>query len=98
MNKFIKIYTIAFIVFLLISISAKLSPAFAKKIFVKDEREKELKYQYEVLKDDEKYKRDRKILDLTPSGYMTVDEYEKMSEYKDKYNMDLSFPKIHPYY
>lgn len=94
MNKFIKIYTIAFIVFLLISISAKLSPAFAKKFFVKDEREKELKYQYEVLKDDEKYKRDRKILDLTPSGYMTVDEYEKMSEYKDKYNMDLSFPKI----
>ncbi len=60
----------------------------------KDTRSRELKYQYEVLKEDEKYKMEGKILNLTPSGYMTVEEYEKMSEYKDKSNIEFDIPKI----
>lgn len=35
-----------------------------------------------------------KILNLTPSGYMTVEEYENLSEYKDKNNLQLDIPKI----
>ncbi len=72
-------------------------PAFAafKNPFNKDDaRSREIKYQYEVLKDDEKNRMESKILNRTPSGYMTVDEYESLSEYKDKYNMEFSIPKI----
>ena len=54
----------------------------------------EIKYQYGVLKQDAKYDRDRKILNLQPSGYMTLDEYEKRSEYKDKSTLDYTVPKI----
>jgi len=54
----------------------------------------EIKYQYNVLKQDAKYNRDHKILNMHPSGYMTVDEYEKKSEYKDKSTLDYSIPKI----
>lgn len=59
----------------------------------KDTRARELKYQYEVLKEDEKDKMEGKILNLTPSGYMTVDEYEKMSEYKDRANLEIEIPR-----
>lgn len=68
--------------------------AYGKKLFTQDERSKELKYKYEVWKADEKDKKDSKVLNLRPSGYMTVDEYEKMSEYKDKSNIDFNIPKI----
>lgn len=60
----------------------------------KDTRARELKYQYEVLKEDEKDKMEGKILNLTPSGYMTVDEYEKMSEYKDRSSMEFDIPQV----
>lgn len=60
----------------------------------KDTRARELKYQYEVLKEDEKNKMESEILNLTPSGYMTVEEYEKMSEYKDRSTLDIDIPKI----
>lgn len=59
-----------------------------------DTRAKELKYQYEVLKQDEKIKMQNNIFNLVPSGYMTVDQYEAMSEYKDKSNMQLGIPKF----
>ena len=67
---------------------------YAKNPFEKDTRAKELKYQYQVLKDDEKYKMEGKILNLAPSGYMTVEEYENLSEYKDKNNLQIDIPKI----
>lgn len=60
----------------------------------KDTRSRELKYQYEVLKEDEKNKMEGKILNLTPSGYMTVDEYEKMSEYKDRSTLEIDAPHV----
>lgn len=59
-----------------------------------DTRAKELKYQYEVLKSDEVKKMEGKILNRTPSGYMTVDEYEALSEYKDKDSLEFDIPKI----
>lgn len=60
----------------------------------KDTRSKELKYQYEVLKQDEKSKMEGKIFNLVPSGYMTVEEYEALSEYKDKSNIQPDIPKF----
>ncbi len=59
-----------------------------------DTRAREMKHQYEVLKKDEKYKMEKRIFDLHPSGYMTVDQYEKMSEYKDKSTVDYNVPNI----
>lgn len=82
---------------LVICVVFAVRPAFAafKNPFNKDDaRSREIKYQYEVLKDDEKNRMESKILNRTPSGYMTVDEYESLSEYKDKYNMEFSIPKI----
>lgn len=60
----------------------------------KDARSEELKYQYEVLKDDEKYRMDKRILNRTPSGFMTVDEYEALSQYKDKDELEFDIPKF----
>lgn len=62
--------------------------------FVKDTRSRELKYQYEVLKDDEKDRMNKRLLELNPSGYMTVDEYEALSEYKDKSTTEIAVPKV----
>lgn len=59
-----------------------------------DTRAKEIKYQYEVLKADEEKNIEGKILNRTPSGYMTVEEYEALSEYKDRSTQTFTVPKI----
>lgn len=59
-----------------------------------DTRGRDIKYQYEVLKADEIKKMEAKILNRTPSGYMTVDEYEVLSEYKDKSSKEFDIPKV----
>ena len=60
----------------------------------KDYRAKEIQYVYEVQKDDLKYKRDKRLLGREDSGYMTVEEYEKRSEYKDPSTFEVQTPKI----
>ena len=45
-----------------------------------DIRSKNLRYKYDRLKEQEKYKKEGKILNLTPTGYMTVEEYEELSK------------------
>lgn len=78
-------------------------PTFANKVSdsisapfkrVNDTRAREIKYQYGVLKEDEIKKTESKILNRTPSGYMTVEEYEALSEYKDKNTKVFAVPKI----
>ncbi len=68
--------------------------AFTNPFGKEDYKSQEIKYQYGVLKDDLKYKRDNKILNRTPSGYMTVEEYERASEYKEKSELEIDIPKI----
>ena len=69
--------------------------AFALEIPNKqDMRSKNLRYKYDRLKEQEKYKKEGKILNLTPSGYMTVDEYEELSKYQDKSKKELDIPKV----
>ena len=83
-----------FTVFLVLFCTGKILSAEASIFKKDDERSRELKYQYQVLKDDEKEKLEGKIFNIQPSGYMTVDEYEALSEYKDKANMQIDIPKI----
>lgn len=59
-----------------------------------DIRSKNLRYKYDRLKEQEKYKKEGKILKLTPSGYMTVEEYEELSKYQDKSKKELDIPKV----
>lgn len=69
--------------------------AFALEIPNKqDIRSKNLRYKYDRLKEQEKYKKEGKILNLTPSGYMTVEEYEELSKYQDKSKRELDIPKV----
>ncbi len=60
----------------------------------KDYKSQEIKYEYQVKKQELEYKKDKKILNREPSGYMTVEEYERQSEYRDKTTMEFDVPKI----
>lgn len=70
------------------------SNVFASNPFKKDWKSKEIKYKYQVQKDDLEYKRDNRLINRIPSGYMTVDEYERQSEFKDKTTIKYDIPKI----
>ncbi len=78
-------------VFLLLNVFLSFNQAQAAN---SDIRARELKHQYQVLKNDAKKEKDSKIYNLIPSGYMTVDEYESISEYKDKSNLQIDIPKF----
>lgn len=60
----------------------------------KDMKAKELRYKYDRLKDQEEYKKEGKILNLVPSGYMTTEEYEEISKYQDKSTKEIDIPKV----
>ena len=60
----------------------------------KEARDREAEYIHNVLKQEEKEKYERKKLDYKPSGYMTVEEYESLSTYRDKTRDDIEIPKI----
>ena len=53
-----------------------------------------VRYKDDRLKEQKKYKKEGKILNLTPSGYMTVEEYEELSKYQDKSKKELDIPKV----
>ncbi|MBQ8168291.1 hypothetical protein IJZ97_02620 [bacterium] len=59
----------------------------------KDAREKEAEYIHNVLKKEEAEKYGRKKFNYKPSGFMTVEEYEALSQYKDKSTQDIEIPK-----
>ena len=59
----------------------------------KEARDREAEYIHNVLKQEEKEKYERKKLDYKPSGYMTVEEYEALSVYRDKFQEKIEIPK-----
>ena len=59
----------------------------------KDARQKEAEYIHNVLKQEEAEKYGRKKFNYKPSGYMTVEEYEALSQYKDKAEDKIEIPK-----
>ena len=83
-----RIFLLSFII-LLNSLNAD---AFSFK--KKDAREREAEYILNVLKQEEKERYERKKLDYKPSGYMTVEEYEALSTYKDKSQQNIEIPKV----
>jgi len=60
----------------------------------KNQTKQEAKYIHQVNKREEKEKYERAKLNRTPSGYMTVEEYEELSAPKDKMTMDIEIPKV----
>lgn len=76
---------------LVLFLSASVTLAFEFK--KKDAREKEAEYIHKVLKEEEAEKYGRKKFNYKPSGYMTVSEYEALSEYKDKSLDKVEVPK-----
>lgn len=60
----------------------------------KEARDREAEYIHNVLKQEEKEKYERKKLDYKPSGYMTVEEYEALSTYRDKSAEEIEIPKV----
>ena len=62
--------------------------------FKKDQRTIEAEYLKRIEKDRIKEEYGRKIMDLKPSGYMTVEEYELLSQPKDKAFIDYGIPQV----
>ena len=89
-----KILILFFIISSFVSASYAVNIDLSNPFGKKDYKSQEIKYQYNVLKEDLENKKEGKILNRHPSGYMTVEEYEKMSEFKDKTQMEFDIPKI----
>lgn len=64
----------------------------------KDRATIEAEYLKRVEKDRIKEEYGRKIIDRTPSGYMTVEEYEALSQPKDKAVIDYGLPQVNKPY
>ncbi len=77
---------------ILIIVSSISLPALAFELIHKDARQKEAEYIHKILKEEEKEKYERKMLDYNPSGYMTTEEYESLSRYKDKSTENYEIP------
>ncbi len=83
-----------FILLLISAIILGSLSAYAFSFSKNDIRSKEAQYNHKVLKQEEKEIYERKKLNYKPSGYMTVDEYEALSSYKDKSSDKIEIPKL----
>ena len=54
----------------------------------KDARQKEARYLHKIQKEEVKEQYKRKVFNYYPTGFMTVEEYEALSEYKDPAEME----------
>ncbi len=80
--------------FIITFIAAQMPAAAVSNPFKKDYKAKEINFEYKVKKEDLQHKKEGQLLNRVPSGYMTVEEYEKRSEYKDKTTIEYDIPKI----
>ena len=83
-----KLKLLAFGVFLCV-----ISICFKNYSFALDMNQKQAKYEHKVQKEEEKEKYERAVMDRKPSGYMTIEEYEKLSVPQDRMEMDIVVPK-----
>lgn len=60
----------------------------------KDARQKEAEYLHEVAKQEVAEEYGRKKFNYKPSGFMTVAEYEELSQYKDKSEEKIDVPVV----
>lgn len=68
--------------------------AYSFDFFKRDYREENSDYIYGVHKQDEKDRYKKEKMDVDPSGFMTVEEYEMLSAPVDKTQIDTEIPKI----
>ncbi len=80
------------ILLLVITMALSSCNTFAREY--KDVRQRAAEYEHNVKKQEVKEEYERSILNRTPSGYMTVDEYETLSRYKDKSQDNIEIPQI----
>lgn len=62
--------------------------------FKKDAREREAEYVHKVEMQEVKEAHERRKMNRTPSGFMTVEEYEMLSAPKDKTQAEIEIPKL----
>ncbi len=62
--------------------------------FTTDATKKEAQYNNHVAKQEEKKKYEKKVLEINPTGYMTVEDYEAKSAAKDKVSEKVGVPRI----
>ena len=70
------------------------SAAYSLDLKRKDVRQKEAQYVHKIQKQEAKEQYKRKKFNYNPTGYMTVEEYEALSEYKEKTEVEKA-PKVH---
>lgn len=63
-------------------------------VLKKDARQKEADYVHKVLKEDEKTKYEKRVFERVPSGFMTMEEYNRLSEPKDKTVESVEIPRV----
>ena len=68
------------------------APVFSASFFTKDENQKDAKYLLNVQKRDAKRNYEKKVYKRNSNGFMTVEEYEKLSAPKDLKVMDFEKP------
>ena len=83
-------FRIWFLVVLLLFINLQ-ADAFS---LTKGAREQEEEYLHNVRKEEVKEKYEREKKNLTPSGFMTMEEYEMLSAPKDKTQEEIPIPKV----
>lgn len=78
----------------LVCFFATCSAAYSFDLFKKDYRKENSDYVYGVQKQDEKDRYKKEKMDIEPSGFMTVEEYEMLSAPKDKTQIETEIPKL----
>ena len=70
-----------------------IEPLLLAALFSQDDLiKKEAEYVHTVKKQEEKEKYEKKIMSRTPSGYMTIEEYELLSIPKDRMTVEIESP------
>lgn len=82
------------LVLLLMIVAVAVSTSSVEAKNFKDARQRAAEYEHNVKKQEVKEEYERSILNRTPSGYMTVEEYEALSRYKDKSEDKIEVPKV----
>lgn len=75
-------------------LASSILPSYAVVTIGKDKNQKEAAYVLKVKKEDAKTKYERRVYNRNPNGYMTVEEYEKLSAPVDLTNQEVKIPEV----
>lgn len=75
-------------------IIAAYTPAYSIDFFKKDYNTENAEYKYNIKQQEETDRYKKEKMDINPSGFMTVEEYELLSAPKDKTQIETEIPKV----